>query len=408
MTNDGLTRRTDESEVHEIRVQGHLDDRWADWVEGLTFTHEVDGTTTLTGPLPDQAALHGVLNRMRDLGVTVLSVRRLDREEESGTTMRAIVQDRYGATDVLALREVDRPTVGEGEVLIRVHAAGVDAGVWHVMTGEPYLGRLAFGLQKPRNPIPGTDVAGRVEAVGKDVTRFRPGDDVFGTSRGSFAEYACAAEDQLVRKPAGVTFEQAAAVPVSAITALKALRDVGKVQAGEKVLIIGASGGVGTFAVQLAKAFEAEVTGVCSTSKIDLVQAIGADHTIDYTRDDIAENPERYDLIVDIAGNRSLSHLRRVLAPKGVLVITGGEEGGRWLGGIDRQLRATALSPFVRQTLSFFIASVRSEDLRFIADLIEAGKVTPAIDRTFPLDEVPAAIRYFEAGHVRGKVVITP
>jgi NADPH:quinone reductase-like Zn-dependent oxidoreductase len=323
-------------------------------------------------------------------------------------TMKAVVQDAYGSPDVLELREVDRPAAGDEEVLVRVHAAGVDQGVWHLMAGLPYLMRIAgVGLRAPKHPVRGVDVAGRVEAIGANVTRFQPGDEVFGTCRGSFAEYACARADQLVPKPANLTFEQAASVPVSGCTALQAVRDRGKVRPGQRVLVIGAGGGVGTFAVQLARAFGAEVTGVSSTSKTELVRSIGADHAIDYTREDFADGRNRYDVILDIAGNRSLSHLRRALAPEGTLVIVGGEGGGRWLGGIDRQLRAHVLSPFVRQKLGTWISTQREEDLETLRELIEAGKVTPVVDRTFPLSEVPAAIRYLREGRAHGKVVVT-
>ncbi len=322
--------------------------------------------------------------------------------------MKAIVQDTYGSPDVLELRDIDKPVVGDDEVLVRVHAAGVDQGVWHLMAGMPYLLRLAgFGLRAPKNPVRGSDVAGRVEAVGENVTRFQPGDEVFGTCDGSFAEYASARADRLAPKPANLSFEQAAAVPVSGYTALQAVRDQGKVRPGQRVLIIGAGGGVGTFAVQLAKAFGAEVTGVCSTTKVELVRSIGADHVIDYTREDFADGRNRYDVIPDIAGNRSLSHLRRALAPEGTLVIVGGEGGGRWLGGIDRQLRAQLLSPFVRQKLGTWISRQREEDLEELRELLEAGTVTPVVDRTFPLSEVPEAIRYLREGRARGKVVIT-
>jgi NADPH:quinone reductase-like Zn-dependent oxidoreductase len=321
--------------------------------------------------------------------------------------MRAIVQDTYGSADVLELRDVDRPEVGDDDVLVAVHAAGVDRGVWHFMAGRPNLNRLVSGLRAPKAPVLGMDVAGRVEAVGKDVTRFAPGDEVFGTCRGSFAEYALAGSDQLAPKPPSLTFEQAATVPVSGCTALQALRDVGKVQPGERVLVIGAAGGVGTFAVQLAKAFGAEVTGVCSTTKVDLVRSIGADHVIDYTREDFAQTVQRYDLILDIAGNRSLSHLRRALAPQGTLVIVGGEEGGRWFGGLDRQLRAHALSPFVGQRLGTFVSKASGEDLVALTELIEAGRLAPVVDGTYPLSGVPEAIRRLEAGHARGKVAIT-
>lgn len=322
-------------------------------------------------------------------------------------TMKAVVQDAYGSADVLKLLDIATPQIGDGEVLVRVRAAGVDRGVWHLMTGLPYLLRLAGpALRAPKDRVRGSDLAGRVEAVGKDVTRFRPGDEVMGSSDGSFAGLASAQEDRLTPKPANLTFEQAAAVPVSACTALQALRDQGHVQAGQKVLIIGASGGVGTFAVQLAKAFEADVTGVCSTAKVDLVRSLGADHVIDYTHDDFA-GEQRYDLILDIAGNRSLSRLRRALTPRGTLVIVGGEGGGRWFGGTDRQVRALAISPFVRHSLRVFVAKVHHEDLQVLTELIEAGKVRPVIDRAYPLDQAPDAIRYLEQGHARGKVVIT-
>jgi NADPH:quinone reductase-like Zn-dependent oxidoreductase len=322
--------------------------------------------------------------------------------------VKAIVQDRYGSPDVLQLREIDPPVIGEDEVLVRVRAAGVDQGVWHLMAGLPYLMRIAgVGLRAPKNPVRGVDLAGRVEAVGQNVTGFQPGDDVFGTCRGSFAEYACARADRLVRKPASLSFEQAAAVPVSGCTALQAVRDRGKVRPGQRVLIIGAGGGVGTFTVQLAKAFGAEVTGVCSTSKTDLVRSIGADHVIDYTREDFADGRNRYDVILDIAGNRSLSQLRGALAPNGTLVIVGGEGGGRWFGGIDRQLRALVLSPFVGQKLGTWIATQPKEDLETLRELLEAGKITPVVDRTFPLSEAPEAIRYLRDGRAHGKVVIT-
>lgn len=322
--------------------------------------------------------------------------------------MKAIVQDTYGSADVLALREIERPTAGDNEVLLAVRAAGVDPGVWHLMTGMPYLVRIAgFGLRKPKVATRGRDVAGRVEAVGRDVTRFKPGDEVFGTCEGSFAEYAVAREDRLAPKPASLSFEQAAALPISAGTALQALRDAGEVKAGHHVLVIGAAGGVGTFAVQLAKAFGAEVTGVCSTAKTELVRSIGADHVIDYTREDFTEGARRYDLIVDIAGNRPLPKLRKALAAKGTLVIVGGEGGGRWTGGFGRSLRAAMLSPFVGQKLCGLIAKETSADLEALTAYVEAGKVVPVIDRAYPLGEAAKAIRHIEDGNARGKVVIT-
>jgi NADPH:quinone reductase-like Zn-dependent oxidoreductase len=322
--------------------------------------------------------------------------------------MKAIVRDTYGSLDVLELRDIDKPEIGDQEVLVRVHAAGVGRDVWHVMTGLPYPIRLAgYGLRAPKNPVIGSDVAGVVEAVGKNVTRFQSGDEVFGIGKGSFAEYARALEDKLAPRPANLSFEQAAVVAISGLTALQGLRDHGKVRPGQEVLVIGASGGVGTYAVQLAKAFGAHVTGVCSTPKVDLVRSIGADHVIDYTREDFAEGEQCYDLILDIGGNSTLSRLRRALAFRGTLVITGGEGGGRWLGGTDRQLRALILSRFVDQKLGTFISKENHEDLLVIKGLIESGKVTPVIDRTYPLAEASEAIRYLEEGYAQGKVVIT-
>ncbi|MGW1885557.1 NAD(P)-dependent alcohol dehydrogenase [Streptomyces sp. NPDC001970] len=322
--------------------------------------------------------------------------------------MKAIVHDTYGSIDVLELRDIEKPSPGEGDVLVRVRAAGVDAGVWHLMTGLPYLLRLVgYGLRAPKVRVRGREVAGRVEAVGAGVTRFRPGDEVFGFCEGSFAEYASAPEDRFVPKPANLTLEQAAAVPISAVTALQALRDAGQVRAGQKVLVIGAAGGVGTFAVQLAKAFGAHVTGVCSTTKTGLVRSIGADDVIDYTREDPTDGTRHYDLVVDTAGNRPLSRLRRALTPRGTLVIVGSEGGGRWFGGTDRVLRALMLSPFVRHRLRGLVSVERQEDLRTLRELVEAGKVAPVIGATYSLDEVPQAIRRLQEGNARGKVVIT-
>lgn len=322
------------------------------------------------------------------------------------TTMRAIVQDAYGHADVVRLARIPRPEAADNEVLVRVHAAGLDRGVWHVMTGLPYLGRLAFGVRRPKDPVLGFDVAGTVVAVGSAVTRFSAGDEVFGFGKGAFAEYAVVRADKLARKPVNLSFEQAAVVPVSAVTALQGL-DAGRVEQGQKVLIIGASGGVGSYAVQLAKAFGAQVTGVCSTAKLDLVRSLGADHVIDYTRGDFADGTHRYDLILDIAGNPTLSRLRHALTPTGTAVITGGEDGGNLTGGMNRQLRALVLSPFVRQRLTMFLGKVRSSDLERLIELIEAGTVTPSLDRTYPLDRVPEAIDHLEAGKARGKVAIT-
>jgi NADPH:quinone reductase-like Zn-dependent oxidoreductase len=322
--------------------------------------------------------------------------------------MKAIVQDKYGSADVLELRDVEKPQPGDDELLIRVHAAGVDPGVWHLMTGLPYLVRvMGYGLRKPKIRIRGTDVAGTVEAAGKNVTQLKEGDQVYGTCDGSFAEYACARAERIAPKPSNLSFEQAAAVPVSGMTALNGLRDAGKLQPGQKVLIIGAAGGVGSYAVQLAKAFGAVATGVCNTSKADLVRAIGADDVVDYTREDITDGTRQFDLILDTAGRRPLSHLRRALTPQGTLVIVGGEGGDRWLGGFQRQIFAPLNSLFTEQKLLGLISTERRQDLLTLKDLIVADKLTPVIDRTYPLSEAPQAIRYLEQGHARGKVVLT-
>ncbi len=325
----------------------------------------------------------------------------------AASTMHAVVQDVYGSAGVLRPGQIARPEISAAEVLLRVHAAGLDRGAWHLMTGQPYLLRLGFGLRKPRNPVRGREVAGTVVAVGSAVTRFSAGDEVYGIGAGTFAEYAAAREDKLARKPANITFEQAAIVPVSALTALQALTDIGRVKSGQKVLVIGASGGVGSFAVQLAKAFGAEVTSVCGTSKLDLVRSLGANHVIDYTASDFADGSHQYDLILDIAGNPALSRLRRALAPAGTAVLVGGEEGGSLTGGMGRQLRALALSRFTGQRLATCLCKERSADLEKLTELIEAAELTPAIDRAFPLDQVPEAMRYLESGKARGKVAIT-
>jgi NADPH:quinone reductase-like Zn-dependent oxidoreductase len=322
--------------------------------------------------------------------------------------MKAIVQDEYGPPDVLELREIDKPVVEDDQVLVRVHASSANPADWHFMRGVPYIMRPQSGLGKPKNSVLGRDIAGRVEAVGKDVTRFRPGDEVFANvETGGFAEYACVSEGLLAPKPPNLTFEQAAAVPLAALTALQGLRDAGRVQPGQKVLIIGASGGVGTFAVQIAKSFGADVTGVCSTRNLEMVRSLGADHVIDYTQDDFTQNGRKYDLIFQLAGTRSPSECRRALTSQGTLVLSSGESDGRWLGPVDRIIKAVVLSPFVSQKLGTFLAKPNKEDLQFLKELIEAGKVTPVIDRTYSLSEVPEAIRYLEEGHARGKVVIT-
>lgn len=327
--------------------------------------------------------------------------------DAADATMRAIVQDRYGSVEVLRPDHVARPDIGDHEVLLRVGAAGLDRGTWHLMTGTPYLMRvIGFGFRRPKNRVAGIDVAGTVVAVGPAVTRFAVGDEVFGMSRGSFAEYAAAREDKLAHKPAATSFAQAAVVGISGGTALQAL-DAGRVRAGQRVLITGASGGVGSFAVQLAKSAGAEVTGVCSTDKIDLVTSLGADRVIDYTRDDFADGSREYDVIIDIAGNSPLRRLRRALTATGTVVIVGGESKGKLTGGLDRQLRAMILSRFVGQRLTGLASKERASDLEILADRLAAGTVQPHVDRTFALDQAPTAMRYLEAGKVKGKIAIT-
>lgn len=321
--------------------------------------------------------------------------------------MKAIVQDRYGSAEVLEFKDIEDPVVGENDVLVRVRAAGCGPDVWHLMTGLPYFARLMVGFRRPKVGVRGGDVAGTVEAVGESVTDLQPGDEVMGIAVGSFAELAIARPAKLVPKPDNLTFEEAAAVPISGIAALRAIREVGKVQPGQNVLIVGAAGGVGTLAVQIAKAFGARVTGVCSTSKVDLVHSIGADEVIDYTRESFVDGSRQWDVIVDTAGRRPLSQLRRALTPRGTLLIVGGDGGGRWTGGFLRGvLRAPLWSLFVGQRLRGLATTERLEDLQRLAKLIESGKLTPVIDRTYPLIEAPDAIRYLEQGHPRGKVVI--
>jgi NADPH:quinone reductase-like Zn-dependent oxidoreductase len=333
--------------------------------------------------------------------------------------MKAIVQDRYGSADVLELREVDRPVAGDNEVLVRVHAAAVNAHDWHVMRGDPYLARLAlpslFGFGGPKRTIRGRDFAGRVEAVGRGVTRFRPGDEVFGDAGqadGAFAEYVCVPDDVVERKPANLTFEQAATVPLAGSTALMGLRDAGRVQPGQRVLVNGASGGVGTFAVQIAKSFGADVTGVCSTRNVEMVRSIGADHVIDYTRKDFTDNERRYDVVFDLVANRSLTDCRRALTPTGTLVLSGGGVSGSGrpslVGPMGLTIRGMLLSRFVRHRLLALTEAPRTrENLTVLRELVEGGKVAPVIDRTYPLSEVPEAIRYLQVEHARAKVVIT-
>jgi NADPH:quinone reductase-like Zn-dependent oxidoreductase len=333
------------------------------------------------------------------------------RTRPATTTMTAVLQTRYGASpeEVLSVGQIDRPAPGDGEVLVRVHAASVDRGTWHLMAGLAYPVRLVFGLRRPRFRNPGRTLAGVVESVGAGVTGFAAGDEVYGvaSANGTFAEYAVVPAAKLAPKPANLSFLQAATVPVSASTALQAVRDHAKVQPGDKVLVIGASGGVGSFAVQIAKALGAEVTGLASGAKADAVRALGADHVADYRRDDVFDGRRRYDVVLDIAGNRSLSVLRRALTPHGRLVIVGGETGGKWLDGLDRQFRAALLSPFVGQRLGFFLNKENAADLRALTELIEAGSVTPLVDREYPLAETATAIRHLIDGRATGKLAVT-
>ena len=321
-------------------------------------------------------------------------------------TMRAILQDAYGSADEWRAGEIAIPKITDKEVLVKVAAAGLDRGTWHLMTGLPYLGRLAFGIRKPKNPVPGRDLAGTIVAVGSSVTRFAVGDAVFGIGIGSFSEYAAVREGKLARTPESLTPAQAAVVPISGLTALHAVRDAGRLQKGQGVLIVGASGGVGSYAVQLAKTFGANVTGVCSTTKTDLVRNLGADRVIDYTQDDFADGTQRYDLVLDIGGSSSLSRLRRALTPNGTLVIVGGEQGGN-LTGMGRQVRALMLSPFVSQRLTMLVPKENYLDLERLAELIEGGELTPSVDREFPLEQAADAMRQLVAGTVQGKLAIT-
>jgi NADPH:quinone reductase-like Zn-dependent oxidoreductase len=321
------------------------------------------------------------------------------RQPDEEDAMKAIVYEKYGSPDVLELRDIEMPAVTDDSVLVRIRAASANPYDWHFMRGKPLFMRLMFGLLEPKAHGLGADVAGEVEAVGKDVARFRVGDAVFGEGAGAFAEYACVPERWLARKPTNLTFEQAAAVPMAAGTALQGLRDGGKIQAGQKVLVHGASGGVGTFAVQIAKSFGAEVTGVCSAKNVEMVKKLGADHVVDYTRDDFTRGETRYDLLLDTIGNRSLHACRRVLAQKAVYVSIGGR--------MSHLVASSLAGPFVSQDVKAVVAKRSSADLEFLSGLIESGKITPVIDRTYPLSEVPAAIRYLEEGHARGKIVIT-
>jgi len=402
--------------IYQIRVKSHLGSDWTDWFEGLTITLEEGGNTLLTGPVADQAALHGLLKKVRDLGIPLLSIIRVEFGQADAADehievrkgrevqMKAIIHTKYGSPDVLQIAEVEKPTPKDDEVLIKIHAASVNAYDWHVLTADIFLIRImGGGLLKPKDTRLGADIAGRVEAVGKNVKQFQPGNEVFGMIHGGFAEYACAPENALVLKPSNLSFEAAAAVPMAAVTALQGLRDTGQIQPGQKVLINGASGGVGTFAVQIAKSFGAEVTAVCSTRNLDQARSLGADHVIDYTKEDFTQNGQQYDLILAANGYRSLSAYKRALTPKGIYVMAGGsmaqifqamlmgswmsETGGKKMGGVS--------------------AKRSQKDLAFLKELLEAGKVVAVIDRCYPLSGTAEALRYLGAGHARGKVVIT-
>jgi NADPH:quinone reductase-like Zn-dependent oxidoreductase len=325
--------------------------------------------------------------------------------------VKAIVRDSYGSPNVLELTDIDKLEPGDDEVLLRVHAASVNPADWHILRGAPYIARMQFGLGKPKDRVLGCDVAGHIEAVGKNVTMLQPADEVFGSpfmdGFGAFAEWVCVSEDLLALKPATLTFEQAAAVPLAASTALQCLRDQGRIEPGHKVLIIGVSGGVGTFAVQIAKSFDAEVSGVCSTRNVEMVRSLGAEHVIDYTQDDFTHSGQKYDLILQLAGTLSPSECKSVLTSNGTLVISSGESEGRWIGPLDHVIKALVLSAFVSQKMASFTVKPNKEDLQLLKQFIEDGTLTPVIDRTYPLAQVPEAIRYLEEGHAQGKVVIT-
>lgn len=416
-----------ERTTYEIVLRGRPSDRL---LQPLADDFEVvaarDELTHLVGGVADPAHLHGLVTHLTSVNLEIVSIAPFSSRKapvmtavsdfatvrEAGTStetgqMQAVVQDRYGSVEVLDFRTIDRPTPAANEVLIEVVAAAVDRGTCHLMSGTPYLMRLAgFGLFRPKNKGVGLDVAGRIVAVGSAVTRFEVGDEVFGVGRGSLAELAIAAEDHLTLKPANVSFEHAAASAVSGITALEALTDIGNLRAGQRVLIVGASGGVGSFAVQLAKALGAHVTGVASTPNVELLLSLGADHAIDYTATDFAEGEQRYDLIIDIGGRNSVSRLRSVLERNGTLVIVGGEGGNRITGGIGRQIGAVLLSPFVSQRLTMFISTVHHSLISRLAAHIESGAVTPAVTATFGLGEAALAIALLDAGKTRGKNVI--
>ena len=400
---------SDQPTTYQIRVQSHLDPDWADWFDGLTVLPAENGDTLLTGPLVDQAALHGLLKKIRDLGMPLLSVNQVQFNGaylEERRRMKAILFPNYGSPDILQSPEVEKPAPNEDQVLIKIIAASANPLDWHRMRGEPFIARIGEGWRRPQNPKLGADLAGIVEAVGRNVTEFKPGDEVFGAiGSGSFAEYACARESSLALKPGNLSFEAAAAVPVAAYTALQGLRDTGKIHAGQKVLVNGAAGGVGTFAVQIARSYGTEVTGVCSTRNLEMVRSIGADCVIDYTREDFTRNGQQYDLIYDAMGNRSALAYRRALKPNGICVIAG-------FTSMPRLFEQMIMGLFVskagnRKVGRMEISKADKGDLLMIKELLETGKVIPVIDQCYPLSETAEAIRYLEKGHARGKVIIT-
>lgn len=405
MAQDQASKRAyDQPMIYHIRIKGNLGDDWADWFGDLTI--QQDGTDTLLiASLADQSALHGLLRKIRDLGMTLLSVECISINKTIGGTMKAIVFNRYGSPDVLQLIEMPKPAPKDHEVLVRIYAAAANPLDWHRMRADPFLVRLSDGFSKPKNPRLGADIAGRIEAVGQGVTQFKVGDAVFGEiGSGGFAEYALAPEKSLVHKPDSISFEQAAGTPVAGLTALQGLR-AGNIQRGQHVLVNGASGGVGTFAVQIAKALGAEVTGICSTRNLEMVRSIGADHVIDYTREDFSKRNERYDLIYDAIGNFNYFTLKRALKPGGQAIIAGFTTFGHFI--LTMLLGAVLPAGQNRKVGPMGTASVNQDDLVILRDLLETGKIKSVIDRCYPLSETADAIRYLETKRVRGKVIIT-
>ncbi len=406
----------DQPVLYEIRVEGHLGTQWAGWFGGLTIMLEDCGDTLFTGPVVDQAALHGLLKKVRDLGMPLVSVNRISQTNSNRRKwswrkgMKAIIYEEYGSPDALKLKEVEKPVPADNQVLVKVHAASINALDRHALMSDSYLARIigGNGLRKPKDQRLGADIAGVVEAVGSSVTQFQPGDAVFGGCQGGMAEYALAREHRLALKPANRTFEEAAAVPVAALTALQGLRDKGNLHAGQKVLIQGASGGVGSFAVQIAKAFGAEVTAVCSTRNVDTARALGANHVIDYRKEDFTQNGRRYDLILAVNGYHSIFAYRRALNPQGVFLLAGASVDHLFQAIIQTLLLGRLLSRKGGKKLGFLgIAVIKQQDLIFMKELLEAGKVNPVIDACYPIERAAEAFRYFEEVHPKGKVIIT-